>query len=170
MPVVTVAQLAVEVVYLVFPVLATTRAISEYGQRMPLNQSHASDVAKSVCSSVYVGPYNINIVIVDQVLPADVSLESDRALDGGELVLDLHKMVVDYHAFASRVPDPVWLTKTDKKFELAWICIGAVTGVESMRKDIGRDVGWNWTAVRLVPSAHTEDGGEVRKCSRSSLW
>ncbi|GJC99774.1 hypothetical protein ColKHC_08600 [Colletotrichum higginsianum] len=99
MAIVTVAQLAVEIVNLVLPIMATARAIGEYAVR----------------SAVYVGPNNVNVVVVNQVLPTDVSLEANRTFDGSELILDLHQVIVNYHAFASRVSNPVWLTKTDIK-------------------------------------------------------
>lgn len=52
-------------------------------------------------------------------------------------------MIVDYHAFASRIPNPVRLAKTDIELKLTRVRVGAMTCVEGVRKDIGGYVGRN---------------------------
>lgn len=113
--VIAIAQLAVEMMYVVFAVLMI-RLVCKHTQGMkgsvavppklePLNSTDTLDFAKTVGAALQIGPNNVDVIKSDQILFAKVALELGRSVDACKLVLDWNEAIVNANAVARGVSD-----------------------------------------------------------------
>lgn len=145
-PVVLRAKFRLEPVDVVLVVLPR-RPVGEDGYRMEirvvvppelesLNHTHAPDASKSIRPRVHVGPDDVDVVVIEEGLPAHVALKSDRAVDRRELILHLHDSVVGYSTAFARVLKSVWHSEGQEALHVCGVGIRSVASMEGMGKDI----------------------------------
>lgn len=136
-------KLTIETVYMVISIL-TIRLVRAYTKRVkgsisvtpqlePLNCAYSLHLAKAVRTSMNVCPDNVDIVKVDQVLPAQISLELDRAFDCCEFVSDCDVLIVYANSFISGISNPVRFLKCHVTFHIGSVVVWAMAGVQRMR-------------------------------------
>lgn len=129
--------------------IPTLGSIRKYGQRMcravlvrphleSLDRPDTSDAAERICPALAVGPDDVHVKAVHEVLPSEVALEPEGRLDSGELVFHLGRLVENDHAVFIRVSHPVRLTKRDVLLQLKRVGELPVTRMQSMRYCVRR--------------------------------
>ncbi|KAI6754309.1 hypothetical protein HG530_012823 [Fusarium avenaceum] len=107
---------------IVFSVLAV-RLIRTHTERMEsgisippqlesLDCAYALYFAEAICTTMNIGPDNVDIVEIDQILPTQISLKLDRAFDCRELISDCDVLVMYTDSFIGRVSDSVRFLKS----------------------------------------------------------
>lgn len=122
---------------IVFPILAI-RLIREHAERVersisippqlePLNRAYALHFAKAICASMNIGPDDVSIVEIDQVLPAQIPLELDRAFYCCKLVSDRDILVVYTNTLISGISNSVRFLKRQVSFHVGGIVVWAMS-------------------------------------------
>lgn len=78
----------------------------------PLNGANAFDLTEPIRSTMNIGPDHIDIEIVDEILPTQVALELDGALDRCKLVSDFDKLVMYANSLVGCISNSVWFLKS----------------------------------------------------------
>lgn len=95
--------------HLIFSIL-TVRLIGQNAQRVeggisvppqfePLNSAYALDFPISICAAMDIRPNHIDIVEIEQILPAQVALKLDRAFDRRKFIPDDDVLIMNTDPF-----------------------------------------------------------------------
>ncbi|KAF4457864.1 hypothetical protein F53441_303 [Fusarium austroafricanum] len=114
-------KFTIKTVDIIFPVLAI-RLVRAHAERVesgisispqlePLDRTYSLYFAEAICTAMDIGPNNVDIVEIDQVLPAQISLKLYRTFNCRELVSDRDVLVMDTNSFISCVSDSVRFLK-----------------------------------------------------------
>jgi hypothetical protein len=143
-------KLTIETVDIIFSVLAI-RLIREYTERVergvsippqlePLYRAYALHLSKTVCASMDIGPDNVGIEEIDQVLPAQIPLELDRAFNSRKFVSDRDVLVMYTNTFISSVSNSVRFLKRQVSFHVGGVVVWAMARVQRMWMYIRGDI------------------------------
>jgi hypothetical protein len=135
---------------IVFSIL-TIRLIREYTERVessisippqlkPLDCTYAPHLAKAVCTSMNIGPDNVDIVEIDQVLPAQIPLELDRAFDSRKLISDRDVLVMYANSFISGISNSMGFLKCQVSFHVRSVVVWAMARVQRMWMYVRRGI------------------------------
>lgn len=145
------AQFPVERVNIILSVLAIrligTHAegvesrISIPPQLESLNRTDPLHLAEAICATMDVCPNDVDVIEINQVLSAQISLKLNRALDCREFVSDRDVLVMYTNTLVRCVPNPVRFLKREISFHVRRVIVRAMARVEGMRIYIGGCVG-----------------------------
>ena len=129
-----------------------------------LNGTNALDFSKAIITSVEVCPCDIDIVEIDKIPPAQITLKLHGTFDTSELILDLHVLIMDTDAFIIGVLDSVLLSERDVSFCVAWVIILTMTRVQRVRVYLVWEIRGNCEGSVLVlnPRRPVEARARVR--------
>lgn len=125
-----------------------------------LNGTNALDLSKAISTPMDVCPCDIDIVVIDKIPSAQIALKLHGTLDTGELVLDLHVLIMDTDAFIIGVLDSVLLSERYVSFRVAWVIVLAMTRVQCVRVYLVWEIRGNCEGSVLVLNPKTAGRGK----------
>jgi hypothetical protein len=135
-------KFTIETMNIIFSVLAV-RLVRAHTERMesgisippqlePLDCAYALYFAEAICAAMNIGPDNVDIVEINQILPTQISLKLDRAFDCRELISDCDVLVMYADSFIGRVADSVRFLKCKISFHIGSVVVRTMARVEGM--------------------------------------
>jgi hypothetical protein len=101
-------------------------------QLKPLDCAYALYFAEAICTAMDIGPDNVDIVEINQILPTQISLKLDRAFDCRKLISDCDVLVMYTDSFVGRVADSVRFLKCKISFHIGSVVVRTMARVEGV--------------------------------------
>lgn len=101
-------------------------------QLEPLDCAYALYFAEAISAAMNIGPDNVDIVEINQILPTQISLKLDRAFDCRELISDCDVLVMYADSFIGRVADSVRFLKCKISLHIRSVVVRTMARVEGM--------------------------------------